>query len=414
MVPKLASTLGTSGVCVLLGLVSGTLAARVLGPSSRGELAQLLLWPQLVITTGNLSIEMAAVYLSGDARRRRDVPATVLGISFVQSLILMPVYVVLVLVVYRHSGFTREALVMVPLVPMYLVGAVSIDVLAGRLRFGAFNLVRVTLPAIYTGGLVALAVMGRLTPMTAALAFLVAHGCDDVLALALVWLESGFGRFDRGIARAAVSFGARAHLGRLSAQALSVDILIISLMLSARDLGLYTAASAFLAAPGLVASSIGFVVYPHVSATHQAGERPQLQAIFALHAASVAVLAALLFVLAAPLITLMFGDSYASAAPALRWLAVGAVAASIRAFPIEVLRGVGRPGLTSLVEVANWLFFLLAIPIGAAQGGLIGVAAAVAAANYASLAALGVLVWRSGVMSAPAPARPLVDAVEAA
>jgi O-antigen/teichoic acid export membrane protein len=414
MAPKLASTLGTSGAAALLGIASGTVAARVLGPSHRGDLAQLLLWPQLVITVGNLSIEMAAVYLSGDERRRRDVPATVLGISLAQSLILVPAYVVLVLVVYRHSGFTREALAMAPLVPMYLIGAVSIDVLAGRLRFGAFNLVRVTLPVLYCGGVLALAATGFLTPITAALAYVAAHGCGDALALVLVWRQGGLGRFDRGIARAAVSFGARAHFGRLSAQALSVDVMIISLMLSSRDLGLYTAASAFLAAPALVASSIGLVVFPHVSATHQSGERPRLHATFALHAGSVIALAAVLFVLAGPLVTVLFGDSYADAAPALRWLAVGAVAASIRAFPLDVLRGVGRPGLTSLAEAANWLFFLPAIPVGAARGGLIGVAAGVAVASYASLAVLVLLVWRSGVMRAPVPPRSLIDAMEAA
>ena len=411
--PRLASTLGASGIGAMLGLVSGTLAARVLGPDSRGELAQLLLWPQLVVTLGNFGIELAAVYLSGDARRRRDVPATVLGISLAQSLILVPVYVVLVLVVYRGTAFTREALAMAPLIPMYLIGAVSIDVLAGRLRFGAFNLVRVMLPVLYCGGLVELALAGHLTAITAALAYFVAHACCDVLALGLVWHEDGLGRFDRGIARAAVSFGARSHFGRLSPQSLGIDVMIISLMLASRDLGLYVAAAAFLAVPGLVASSIGMVVFPHVSATHQSGERPQVHATFALYVASVVVLAAALFVLAGPLVTRLFGGSYADAAPALRLLAIGTVAASIRAFPMEVLRGVGKPGLASIAEGANWIFFALAIPAGAAQGGLIGVAAGVAAANYASLAVLMLLVWRSGVMRAPAPLGSRIEVMEA-
>lgn len=397
LAPKLAGTLGTSGASALLGIVSGTVAARVLGPSHRGELAQLLLWPQLVVTIGNLGIDVAAVYLSGDQKRHRDVPATVLGVALAQSLVLVPVYLVLVPIVFHGSGVTRDALLLAPLVPLYLVGSVSIDCLAGRLRFGAFNVVRISLPITYCGGITALAATGQLSPLTGAMAYLVAHGCSDVLALLLVWRGSGLGRFDRALARSALHFGLRAHFGRLSAQGLGVDLAIISLMLSSKDLGLYSAATAFLAAPTLVAWSIGLVVFPHVSAKHQAGERPQLQATFALHACVVIALAGLLFAFAGPIVTVLFGQGYAAAAPALRLLAIASVAISIRSFPIEVLRGMGRPGLTSIAEAANWLLFLAAIPAGAAAGGLVGTAAAVAAASYASLAVLITLMWRSGV-----------------
>ncbi len=411
--PRLAGTFGASGASMMLGLLSGTLAARYLGPSHRGDLAQLLLWPQLVATVGSLGIELSAVYLSGDPARRRDVPATTIAISLAQSLVLVPAYVVLVPFVYAGSGLTREALLMAPLIPMYLLGAVAIDVLAGRLRFGAFNAVRVTLPLLYCAGIVALAFAGRLTPITGALAYVAAHGCGDALALVLVWRESRFGRFDRALARSAVRFGAKSHLGRLSPQSLGIDVAVIALLLSSRDLGLYAVASAFLAAPGLVASSIGMVVFPQASAAHQSGRRPQLHATFALHAAAVIAMAALMVVLARPLITLLFGDSYAGATLALRLLALGAVASSIRAFPIEVLRGVGRPGLTSIAEAANWLCFAIAIPLGATFGGLTGVAAAVAAASYASLLALALIAWRAGFVTRPAAA-PRIDALEAA
>ena len=308
--PRLAGTFGASGVSIALGLITGTLAARVLGPSHRGDLAQLLLWPQLVATVGSFGIELAAVYLSGDPARRRDVPATVIGISLAQSLLLVPIYLVLVPFVFAGTDLKKEALFVAPLVPMYLLGAVSIDVLAGRLRFGAFNAVRMTLPLVYCAGIVALATSGRLTPITGAAAYVVAHACGDLLALILVWRDGGLGRFDRKLARNAVSFGARSHAGRLSPQSLGIDVAIIALMLSSRDLGLYAVASAFLAAPGLVASSIGMVVFPQVSASHQSGGRQQLHGIFALHAASVIALAALMFAFAHPLITLLFGDSY--------------------------------------------------------------------------------------------------------
>jgi hypothetical protein len=66
-------------------MVSGTIAARVLGPGSRGDLAMLLLWPQLVVTVGMLGVELAATYYSADKRRRGRVPATALTIAAVQA-----------------------------------------------------------------------------------------------------------------------------------------------------------------------------------------------------------------------------------------------------------------------------------------------------------------------------------------
>jgi O-antigen/teichoic acid export membrane protein len=414
MAPKLASTLGTTGCISALGLVTGTLAARVLGPSHRGELAELLLWPQLIVTLGNFGIELSAVFLSGDPARRRNVPATLLTLALSLSALLMLVYVCAIPFVFGSAAMSREALLLTPLIPMYLVGAVSIDCLAGRLRFGAFNAVRMTLPAVYFASIISLAAAGVLSPISAALVFVTANIAADVLALVLVWRDGGLGKFDGKLARDAMHFGARAHFGRLWPQSLGIDMAIIALLLTSHDVGLYSVATAFLALPGLFASSLGMVLFPQVSASHQAGERPQLQATFALHVAVMIAISAGLVVFARPAVTLLFGASYAGAAMPLRLLAVGSVAVSVRSFPVEVLRGIGRPGLTSVAEAANWVLFLLAVPVGATAGGLSGAAAGMAAASYGSLAVLGLLIWRGDVFGVR-PEQPfLSEAMEAA
>jgi O-antigen/teichoic acid export membrane protein len=407
LAPKLAGTLGTSGASAMLGIISGTIAARALGPATRGELAQLLLWPQLVATFGGFGIELAATYFSGDERRRRNVPMTLLGVSLVQAAILVPAYLLLIPFVYGDPALMRESLMMTLLIPLYLVGAVSIDCLAGRLRFAAFNAVRITLPVLYCGAVVSLAAAGQLSPETGALAYLCAHAASDVLALALVWREGGLGRWDGALARDSVRYGARAHFGRMTPQSLGVDTAIIALLLSSQEVGLYVAATAFLAAPGLVASSVGMVVFPHVSATHQAGERQQLRVTFGLYAALVSLIAVTLFVAAPQIVTLFFGDRFGDAAPALRLLSIASVALALRSFPVDVLRGIGRPGLTSLAEAVNWALFLAIVPVCAFAGGVVGTAAGVAVASTGSLAALAFIAWRAGVLSshaAPVPA----------
>jgi hypothetical protein len=79
------------------------------------------------------------------------------------------------------------------------------------------------------------------------------------------------------------------------------------------------------------------------------------------------------------------------------------VALALRSFPVEVLRGIGRPGLTSVGEAGNWLFFLCAVPAGAYLAGVTGTAAGVALASALSLVLLFALVWRAGLLDAGRP-----------
>jgi O-antigen/teichoic acid export membrane protein len=299
----------------------------------------------------------------------------------------------------------RESLAMIPLIPMYMLGAVAIDCLAGRLRFAAFNAVRITLPALYCSAIVTLAFADQLTPLTAAMAYLAAHAVSDLLALALLLREGGFGRFRAPLTREGARYGLKAHFGRMTPQSLGVDTAILALLLASDDVGLYVAATAFLAAPGLVASSVGMVVFPQVSAKHQAGERPRLQATFALYASVVTAMAAALFIAAPAIVTLFFGEDFARSATPLRWLSIASVALALRSFPVEVLRGIGRPGLTSIAEAANWALFLAIVPLGAYAGGLTGTAAGVAIASVASLAVLAAMIVRTGALRGDAAGR---------
>jgi O-antigen/teichoic acid export membrane protein len=151
------------------------------------------------------------------------------------------------------------------------------------------------------------------------------------------------------------------------------------------------------------------VIFPQVSATHQAGERSRLGVTFALYAAVVVAIAAALFVAAPHVVTLFFGDAFARSATALRWLSIASVALALRSFPIEVLRGIGRPGLTSIAEGANWVLFLSIVPAAAVLGGLTGTAAGVAIASSASLGVLIVLAARAGLLDTARPAAPRVE-----
>ena len=49
-------TIGAEFLLLVLGVVTGTILARVLGPVGRGELAAITLWPGILLTLGGLGI----------------------------------------------------------------------------------------------------------------------------------------------------------------------------------------------------------------------------------------------------------------------------------------------------------------------------------------------------------------------
>jgi O-antigen/teichoic acid export membrane protein len=300
------------------------------------------------------------------------------------------------------------------LIPLYLCGAYCVAALGGMLDFRAFNIVRFATPAIYVAAIVALAVTWTLSAVTAAAGFVVANGIADAVAVALLCRNRTFGRPDVVLAKSALSYGVRAHVGRLSPQSLGADAIVIALLLSSHDVGLFVAAAAFLAAPRLLTASVSMVAFPQVSAAHMAGEPPRLRALLSLYVLAATLPAIALFALAGPIVALLFGGEFNGAAPVLRLLALSAMAMSLRAFPLDVLRGVGRPGITSIAEVANWALFFVAVPAGAAFGGLQGAAAGVAVSSVGSLAVIVLLWMRSGVLArASAPDAPPPSALEA-
>src|SRR5207245_11091588 len=58
-------TFATEGFTVLLGILTGSLVARLLLPEGRGALAAVLFWPQLLAGIGFLSLGEAVTYRIG-------------------------------------------------------------------------------------------------------------------------------------------------------------------------------------------------------------------------------------------------------------------------------------------------------------------------------------------------------------
>ncbi|MHB8642686.1 MAG: lipopolysaccharide biosynthesis protein [Gaiellaceae bacterium] len=397
--PRLASTLGSSVLITVFGAVSGISLARGLGPAARGELAFLLVWPQLVSTLANVGVDLAVTYYSTDSKRSRNVPATALALALPQSVLGAGLYLTIWPFALDGPWVGLLPLLMAALVPVDLTALYLACALNGRHDVRAFNLLRMAMPALYAGAVALLLALGHLSVGAAAGAFVVANTVLAVAMLARVRSRHGLGRFDVRLARDLLGYGLRGHLGRLSPQGIGMDLLIIGLVLSTRDLGLFAAATALLAASRMLTTSSALVVFPEASSAHLHGGVPRVRGTIAAVTLATAALAAVLWLVATPLTTLVFGHDFGGAASILRLLAIGEVGLIAYVLLGEAIRGSGRPGLTTVAEAVNWTVFLAATTLGATFGGIEGVAAGLAASRLLMVGVFVLLAWKARALT---------------
>ena len=384
-------TLATNGVIVLIGMATGILSARLLGPEQRGALAVLLFWPGLLAGIGFLSLGEGAVY-------RRH--ATELEASRFESTVFW-LAAVLAAVSVLPATLTLPFLMgeeradLVPVARAYLLLFLPFNFLAlallaldqAELRFRRFNLLRILPSAVYLLGMLLLWAIGTID----AVSFLWASWLGTVVTAALRmgarwrhllhWPDPAEAS---ALLRRAGGFHLTALLGILGMQ---MDRLLVVRLFDDVQIGYYVVALT-LAATALngFASAVSTVLFPAI-----ATERDRSAALARLASAMrYTVLATLLcmfaLVVTIPwLLPLLFGTAFSEAAPLAVLLSLALAPSALRQVLVRSLRAFGDARAGVLSEGATVAaFFLFALP-AIAWLGLPGVPLALLGANLAGL-----------------------------
>ena len=390
---SLASGVATQG----LVLVTGILAARLLGPTDRGHLA--LIWTITLILAqfGSLGLPLAVTYEIAAGRATglsllRDLgPSVRRQIAIVTALHASAV-VVLVTVTSTPAAAAYLSIVVVPAA---FVQAFALAALQGGQRFREYNVLRLLAVAVYAGALAVLAAFGSpgLTVVTAAwvAGWLVAGIATFVLVRRAFRREAV--RRDAGATASSEEmrrFGRRGLFGWVSpTETLRVDQLAVGLVLSAYDLGLYVAALAFTNLPRFLAQAVGTVAYPRVAAElDMATQRRTMWRYVSFGTALSATIAGLLAIGADPLVRLAFGDMFAGAVGPLRIVLLATVILCARRVLSDAMRGAGFVTATSRAEIVSWLSLVPTLPLLGTAYGLPGVGVALCIGYLLSLCTL--------------------------
>lgn len=390
-------TLATNAAILGSGLISGVLAARLLGPEQRGLLAVLVFWPGLIAGVGYLSLREALAHRVAQQGEDDNIAASGLALSMLLSLVVIIFGLILLpyaLTGERASWLIAESAYLLVFVPFNFAALTLLALDHGAQRFARFNLLRLVPSWIYVAGLLVLWATDTIDARTA----LFANASGTVLtAVVRLWLHRGQLCHPpklsamRGLLHTSIAFHWAAMIALLSGQ---LDRIILMTLFGDRVIGQYVVAFTLASAGlGVLTQSVSLVLFPRLATLQSVRDRARLLAramgqVLVLLAAAATAIA----VLTPWLLMLLFGSEFAAAVPLAWLLEIACLPLAVRHIGAATARafGDGRTG----AETEGVALALLALtgPLLAVRMGPPGLALALVLSN------LGATLWLARVM----------------
>jgi enterobacterial common antigen flippase len=390
------TTLVTQVALLGFGSLSGMASARLLGPEGRGELAALTLWPSMLVFLAAIGMNQAIVFHIGRGLWSPSevwTSSTMIGLG--QSILVVAVGLPVVSLALRHysSGVRDLAWLFLAASPLVILSGYPGNLLQGSLDLFSFNLTRMIVPLVYSGGVATLFLLHR--------PFLREVVSCQIAGYALA-LGFGYWILSRNVpirfawnseaCLSLVSYGLKTQLGNVSSYVnRSADQLVLSLFVAPSELGLYAVAVTTAAVVGLFPQAVGIVTLAAGSNSNSIEAKKILGHGFRASLFWLIIVCSLLFILAPALIRFVFGPAFARSATACRILLPGAAALGLNQVLYDGARSLGEPTLPSYAESFATVVTFLGLWAFLPRYGFVGAAIASTLAYTSSLGLMLVL-----------------------
>jgi O-antigen/teichoic acid export membrane protein len=365
-----------------LGMASGVLAARLLGPHGRGELAAIQTWPGFIGGLAMLGTHDAVAYYSA---RSPSEAGSYLGSAMVVALTSSLPFMVIGyaampwLLHAQASAIVWAGRWYLLVAPVYALVGLPRYPFQGREDFIPWNAMRIAPNVLWIAVLLVAWTSGLATPIFLAGANLVA----------LILLVFPFGvltvrripgpfRPDLEKLPSLLRYGLPC-MATMVPQTLNVrlDQMLMAALLPPRDLGLYVVAVAW---SGAVAPLLGALSAVTMPAVASAGDHRQSVHRFVTGVQTATALALMLAVALAaitpPAVVILFGAAFRAAIPVALVLVPAAAVLGLNGVLQEGLRGLGRPYAVLQAELAGLLVTAAALAAMLRPMGIMGAALA--------------------------------------
>lgn len=357
---NLLVTLFTNGLLAFIGLGTGILTARLLGPDGRGELAAIQTWPMLLAAIASLGLPNALVYFS--AREPDHAGRWLTTAIFIALITSIPFTIVGYLLIplllnHQRTEVIDAARVYLLLLPIQSVVGLLTHPLRGRNDFLTWNLLRIILPLFWVSILLWCVLKSITDPILISRALLISIA---LLFFPMIYLVvkriPGSFKFTQAHIAPLLSFGL--PLGLSSAPELlnlRLDQMLMAGLFGPRLLGLYVAAVSWSQVVAPVVSALEYVLLPRI-----AGASQQKQVEYLAEGIQVGLfitfMASAIAAITTPfMIPLLFGGGFAEAVPAAVILCFAAGLFSINRILAAGVMAIARPRAVLKAQIVGLL-----------------------------------------------------------
>lgn len=365
---------------LLSGVVTSLLTAWALGPKGRGDLAVVVLWPNVVALLVGMGLPQAhRYYLAREPELFSMLFSNALLFAVGMGTIAYGAAELIVprLVGVRSSDVMWLVSIYLFNIPLALLYDLMVGFLEGAREFKCAALARVIFFSVQSVLYVTLWLTNHLTVKSAAFTMIVAQIVNTLTALiSVIYVLRPRWRPSWTQWKMALGYGLRYHPGVVTAfTTLRLDQLMLGGMASSVEIGLYFIAVRLSEITTVLASSVADVLMPEVAASKQIEESVQLLTRSLRQTIYVYLLVLIPLLLGAPLILrIAYGPDFLAATGTLRLLLLASLIWSAGAIVISGLNGLGYPGLSTLARLASAIVTVLALLYWLPRYGIIGAA----------------------------------------
>lgn len=379
----------------IVNILTGLLAARLLLPEGRGELAEIMLWPGLLIEFGILAMSDALMYRAATrAAGPKVLFATVMWIGAFLAVALVAVgYIVLPYAIAHDSQTVRsvEFWYLAAFVPVYLLSLFVATMFQGHLDILAWNVVRALVGFGYLGFIAIFWFADKANVEGFAIAYIAGNAVSALVGLAWLARRGWVGwRPDFAVARGLVAYGARVHVGEMvNSLRQRVDQMAVSLFLTSADMGLYVVALTVANGPMILVNTIAGVAFPKISQAPDKSEKLRIFGLYLRLAMAMSIASAIgLAVLAEYLVPLIFGRLFDDSATLCQIMLIGLPFFAAKLMFIQALNAFDRSLAIGWAEAAGLIAAVLSLYGMLPALGIYGAAWALVVANVVALGAM--------------------------
>ena len=385
-----AQNLAANVLILGVNLITGIITARVLGPDGKGAQTAVSLWPQFLAYSLTLGLPSALLY---NLRRAPNEGARDFSASLVLGAVmgLFAAGVGIAIIPLWLTDYPAEVIRLAQwsmlLAPLSLLSLVFVHVLQAREEFRHYNAARYLQPVLALTALAFLAFTGRLTPLSAALCYVLPQVPIFLWLLVRLWriyrpVWSGLG----GSFRRLFSYGLRSYgsdlLGPVTSQ---LDRVLVAGLLDPAALGLYVVAVSAARILNALQVAVVSVLFPKASGR-------EVEDVVALTGRGARV-STLLTLLAATVLALLgpyamgfvYGREFVEAVTVFRYLLLEAVLGGTAWVLAQAFMALGRPGTVSAMQVLGVGMSVTLMLVLVPRYGLAGAGLALLAATAARL-----------------------------